>query len=242
MKKTISQKIDPANLPSKFQVYWALDYLENEKGKDRFSVREVLNCLVEDKSIDISRQHVNGILTKSKGAVNNGLTGFKLMEKGKNELKNFTNKSEQSNDSNILKSNYLSSYKLHPKIEQVSIVPFQAKLYKESIQNALVEVISEVKIKTGNPKDPQGKDLDGDKLMQHVFGCDNQQPLIKFNSLNNSLDSAEQRGLMNLFKGIVGIRDRKAHLNFIQKDPERAFEYLVLASLLLKLVDENTTS
>lgn len=134
----------------------------------------------------------------------------------------------------------LAMYSLHPKIERVSIAAFDAGLYKEAIQNALVEVIHEVKVKTGNPKDPQGKDLDGDKLMQHVFGCDNQLPLIKFNALSNSLDKAEQRGLMNLFKGIVGIRDRKAHMNFIQKDPQKAFEYLVLASLLLRLVDEHT--
>lgn len=237
----ISEKINPLDLPAKLQVYWALDYLEKE-GKNRFTVREIMNYLVEKKGIDISRQHINGILTKSKGAVNNSFSLYKLMEKGRNELKGFTTQKQGvKNNSNTSTNNYLSSYKLHPKIEQVSKIPFQSKLYKESIQNALVEVISEVKVKTGNPKDSQGKDLDGDKLMQHVFGCDNQQPIIKFNPLSNSLDLAEQRGLMNLFKGIVGIRDRKAHLNFIQKDPVRAFEYLVLASLLLKLVDENTT-
>lgn len=133
----------------------------------------------------------------------------------------------------------LAMYELHPKIAASASAAFKAKLYKESIQNALVEVIHEVKVKSGHPQDVNGRELDGDKLMQYVFGCDNQQPIIQFNSLANSLDQAEQRGLMNLFKGIVGVRDRKAHLNFIQKDPKKAFEYLVLASLLLRLVDEN---
>ena len=140
----------------------------------------------------------------------------------------------------ISADNILTMYELHPKIAAAASATFKAKLYKESIQNALVQVIHEVKVKSGHPQDANGRELDGDKLMQHVFGCDNQQPIIQFNSLTNSLDQAEQRGLLNLFKGIVGVRDRKAHLNFIQKDPKKAFEYLALASLLLRLVDENT--
>jgi len=96
-----------------------------------------------------------------------------------------------------------------------------------------------VKVKTGHPKNTNGKDLDGDDLMNHVFGCDNQRPKIKFNPLKTSLEKAEQRGLMNLFKGIVGVRDRKAHLNFIQRNPLKTIEYLSLASLLMRLLDEN---
>ena len=89
-------------------------------------------------------------------------------------------------------------------------------------------------------KNANGRDLDGDDLMNQIFGCDNQSPKIKFNELKTSLDKAEQRGLMNLFKGIVGIRDKKAHLNFIQNDPLKTTEYLSLASLLTRLLDENT--
>lgn len=96
-----------------------------------------------------------------------------------------------------------------------------------------------MKVKTGHPKNTNGKDLDGDDLMNHVFGCDNQRPKIKFNPLKTSLEKAEQRGLMNLFKGIVGVRDRKAHLNFIQRNPLKTIEYLSLASLLMRLLDEN---
>jgi hypothetical protein len=78
--------------------------------------------------------------------------------------------------------------------------------------------------------------------MKKIFGCDGgQDPRIQFNSLRDGLDKAEQRGLMYLFKGIVGLRDRKAHLNFIQNDPLKTIEYLSLASLLLRLLDENTS-
>lgn len=130
-------------------------------------------------------------------------------------------------------------YDLHPKIKEVAFSQFENKDFKGAIQNALVEVIDQVKIKTNHPKNPNGRELDGDDLMNHVFGCDNQIPKIKFNSLQNGLDKAEQRGLMNLFKGIVGVRDRKAHLNFIQSDPLKTIEYLSLASLLMRLLDEN---
>lgn len=134
-------------------------------------------------------------------------------------------------------------YDFHRRIKEVSLKQFQDGNFKEAIQNAFVEVIDQVKIKTNHPKKIQNGrpvELDGDELMNHIFGCDNQRPKIRFNDLKTSLDKAEQRGLMNLYKGIVGIRDRKAHLNFIQKDPLKTIEYLSLASLLMRLLDEHT--
>ena len=133
-------------------------------------------------------------------------------------------------------------YDFHPRIKTVSLKQFGNNDFKGAIQNALVEVVDQVKIKTGHPKNKNGKELDGDDLMNHIFGCDTQRPKIKFNELKTSLDKAEQRGLMNLFKGIVGVRDKKAHLNFIQHDPLKTIEYLSLASLLLRLLDENSAA
>jgi uncharacterized protein (TIGR02391 family) len=129
-------------------------------------------------------------------------------------------------------------YQLHSKIKAVALKQYVDGNYKEAIQNAFVEVIDQVKIRAGNPKSKIGKDLDGDDLMNHVFGCDNQTPKIKFNPLTSGLDKAEQRGLLNLFKGIVGVRDKKAHLNFTQNDVQKTLEYLSLASLLMRLLDE----
>lgn len=131
-------------------------------------------------------------------------------------------------------------YDFHPRIKEVAFKQFEDGYFKEAIQNALVEVIDQVKIKTKHPKDANGHDLDGDSLMGHVFGCDGRTPAIKFNSLKTDLDKAEQRGIMNLFKGVVGVRDPKAHRNFLQNDPLKTIEYLSLASLLLRLLDEHT--
>ncbi|HAG97728.1 MAG TPA: hypothetical protein DCL75_02420 [Ktedonobacter sp.] len=44
--------------------------------------------------------------------------------------------------------------------------------------------------------------------------------------------------MMYLFKGIVGIRNKKAHANVILNDQMRATEYLSLASLLMRLLDQ----
>ncbi len=132
-----------------------------------------------------------------------------------------------------------AKYDLHESIKQVAFKQFEDGYFKEAIQNAFVEVIDQVKIKSGRPKNTNNRELDGDDLMNHVFGCDNQTPVICFNNLETGLDRAEQRGIMNLFKGIVGIRDKKAHLNFIQPDPLKTIEYLSLASLLMRLLDEH---
>ena len=134
-------------------------------------------------------------------------------------------------------------YDLHPKIKEVSEKLFRDGYFKFAIQSSFVEVIDHVKEKSGRPTkivNSRRKELDGDELMQKVFGCDGDQtPIIKFNDLSTNLQKAEQRGLMYLYKGIVGVRDKKAHLNFIQKDPLKTIEYLSLASLLMRLLDEN---
>ncbi len=135
---------------------------------------------------------------------------------------------------------FLKKYDLNSRVKSVSEGLFADTYYKEAIQASLVEVINRVKEVAGYPKDNDNRNLDGDKLMNRAFGCDgNNQPLIKLNELKDSIDKAEQRGFMNLFKGIVGVRDKKAHLNFIQDNPYMTMEYLALASLLMRLLEED---
>ena len=99
------------------------------------------------------------------------------------------------------RNKFIAKYEFHPMIQKVSGKQLKDGNFKEAIQNALVEVIDQVKIKTEYPKSANGRELDGDDLMNRVFGCDNQEPKIKFNDLKTGLDRAEQRGIMNLFKG-----------------------------------------
>ena len=102
--------------------------------------------------------------------------------------------------------------------------------FKQAALEAYIRVIDEVKQVSGLPDD-------GDSLMNRAFGFERQAPVIQFNGLTTDAERDEQKGIMFLFKGIVGLRNSKAHSNRLFNDPSRAFEYLGLASLLLRLLE-----
>jgi uncharacterized protein (TIGR02391 family) len=120
-------------------------------------------------------------------------------------------------------------YQFHPEIERVSGELFLDGHYKPAALEAYIRVIDEVKAKSG-------LGLDGDPLMNQAFGCDNRIPVIQFNSLQSDAERDEQKGIMFLFKGVVGLRNSKAHSNTLFNDTSRAHEYLALASLLMRLL------
>jgi len=136
---------------------------------------------------------------------------------------------------NIGRSVKLDDYDLHPKIKEVALQRYENKQYADAVEASFKEVIKRVK-EFVNSK--TSGNFDGDRAMNRAFGFENQDPLIKFNNLKTEEEKDEQRGIMYLFKGIVGIRNRKAHENVILDDPYRAIEYLALASLLMRLLDE----
>jgi uncharacterized protein (TIGR02391 family) len=128
-----------------------------------------------------------------------------------------------------------SSYGFHPEIERVSARVFRDGHYREAALNAYIRVIEEVKVRSDLP-------LDGDRLMNRAFGCDNQTPVIRVNSLSSEAEIDEQRAFLNLFKGIVGLRNLKAHSLVLLDDPDRAREYLALASLLMRILEISTVN
>ncbi len=121
-------------------------------------------------------------------------------------------------------------YRFHPEIERVAGEIYRDGHYKAAALEAYIRVIEEVRARSGLA-------FDGDNLMNHAFGCDNRTPVIQFNSLQTEAEKDEQRGLMFLYKGIVGLRNSKAHSNQLFDDPARAHEYLALASLLMHLLE-----
>lgn len=121
-------------------------------------------------------------------------------------------------------------YRFHPEIERVSGDLFQDGHYKQAALEAYIRVIEEVKTRTR-------LNLDGDNLMNQAFGCDNRMPALRFNTLATDAEKDEQRGFMFMFKGIVGLRNTKAHSNRLFNDPSRAHEYLALASLLMRILE-----
>ena len=115
-------------------------------------------------------------------------------------------------------------------IEKVSGTLYRDGHYKSAALEAYIRVIEQVKSVSAIGDD-------GDSLMNRAFGCDRQTPVIQFNGLSTDEERDEQRGIMYLFKGIVGLRNSKAHTNRLFSDPSRAHEYLALASLLMRLLE-----
>lgn len=129
----------------------------------------------------------------------------------------------------------LADYDLHQRIKEVVGTKYEDGHYAEAVESGFKEVIKRVK---DYVNEKNGGNLDGAKAMGRAFDFDRQEPLIKFNDLQSEEEKDEQRGISFLFKGIVGIRNRKAHENITLNDPYRALEYLALASLLMRLMDE----
>jgi len=151
-------------------------------------------------------------------------------------LENKIKEKKQKDFPNEVKRNYYWD-DINQSIKNVSKNRYESGHYADAVESAFKEVIKRLKDYV-NPIIGVTPKLDGDKLVQRAFGCENQQPVIKFNSLETDEEKDEQRGLMNLFKGIVGIRNRKAHENVSLDNKYRALEYLALASLLMGLLDE----
>ena len=121
-------------------------------------------------------------------------------------------------------------YMVHPEIQKVSGDLLRDGHFKQAALEAYIRVIEEVKRRSGLAQD-------GDALMNFAFGSENRLPILAFNSLASDSERDEQRGIMFLFKGIVGLRNSKAHSNALFNDPSRAHEYLALASLLMRLLE-----
>jgi len=119
---------------------------------------------------------------------------------------------------------------LHPRVIEVSKSLFETGHYAQAIFEAFKVVNIFVKEKTGLA-------LDGKDLMARVFREEN--PIIKLNKLKTRSEKDEQEGFKFLFMGaMVGIRNPKAHDSVTQIDPYRTVEYLGLASLLMRRIEE----
>jgi uncharacterized protein (TIGR02391 family) len=134
----------------------------------------------------------------------------------------------------LIKKQYFWDH-IHESIKKVSQDRYADKHYVDAVEAAFKEVIKRVKdyvnLKTNSK-------FDGARAIGRAFDCDRQNPLVKFNDIQSEEEKDEQRGIAFLFKGVVGIRNRKAHENITLNDPYRAMEYLALASLLMRLLDE----
>jgi uncharacterized protein (TIGR02391 family) len=121
--------------------------------------------------------------------------------------------------------------KFHPKIIEVSRNLFKTENYPQAILEAFKAVNNYVKDKTGLTDN-------GTNLMNSVFN--ENKPILKVNELLTPSQKDEQKGFKFIFMGgQLGIRNLNAHDYIELKDPNVALEYLGLASLLMRRIDES---
>jgi len=118
----------------------------------------------------------------------------------------------------------------HPRIVKASKSQFKSGHYSDAIFNAFrcIEVLAKKK---------SGLKGRGADLMHKIFN--EKKPIIKLNKMQEDYDIDEQTGFRFIYAGaMMGIRNPKAHAEVQQKDPYRTLEYLSLASLLAKRLEE----
>jgi len=89
---------------------------------------------------------------------------------------------------------------------------------------------------------PSGSALARALLTENVWlGGDS--PLIRIATSQDRSGRDEQEGFQLIFMGVIqGIRNPKAHGEIEQGDPQRTLEYLAIASLLMRRLDDAVAS
>lgn len=120
---------------------------------------------------------------------------------------------------------------LHPQIQEAARGPFNDGHRAAAVLAALIAIEVRVRDLLG------GTDRLGVALMGDAFDTD--QPALAINGLADADDRDEQRGFAFIFKGaMLGVRNPKAHGRWEALEERRALDYLGLASLLMRRLDD----
>jgi len=151
------------------------------------------------------------------------------LRKTRKEVKKET-KETKTEELQITPKKLYDLLKFHPRIVKASRSLFRSGHYPEAILNAFrcIEIFA---------KEKSGLKGRGVGLMHRVFN--EKKPSIKLNRMQEDFEIDEQAGFRFIYAGaMMGIRNPKAHAEVQQKDPYRTLEYISLASLLAKRLEE----
>ena len=119
----------------------------------------------------------------------------------------------------------------HPQIQEAARGPFNDGHRAAAVLAALIAIELRVRDLL------DGTDRLGVALMGDAFDTD--RPALAINGLADGDDRDEQRGFAFIFKGaMLGVRNPKAHGRWEELEERRALDYLGLASLLMRRLDD----
>ncbi len=125
---------------------------------------------------------------------------------------------------------YLHS--LHPFISDGCSQLFLDGHYTQAVEESAKAIFQYI-------RDITGLRLDGTTLAQQAFSLKN--PTLAFSELDDENKKNEQLGFVEILTGIAkGIRNPLAHTHGKQEEAQKAFEYLVLASICCRRIDDAT--
>lgn len=188
---------------------------------------EAANLLAADSGIPIynilSEPELNRIRELQK-------TARTVMPSPRRESKEEISVKTRSEETPITPNKLYDLLRFHPRITKASKSQFKSGNYSDAIFNAFrcIEILA---------KQRSGLKERGADLMHKTFSVKN--PVIKLNKMVEDYDIDEQAGFRFIYAGaMMGIRNPKAHAEVQQKDPYRTLEYISLASLLAKRLEE----
>jgi len=227
LKKSVLQKCE--NFSKKGSLpYRVCKLLKNGDFFDIISSQELAHLLNEGAGKKIK---VNSLTALMEPLLKEDMVKIKIVGKGRNKRKfwfpGWIDKKQTENKIHKL----FDDLKLHNEVIIVSEKLFKDSYYAQAVFEALKRL--DIYVKEKSNMDDSGK-----SLMFKVFNI--QSPILKLNKLKTQTDRDEQEGYMHLFAGAMqGIRDPKGHDIINLKDPYKALDFLCLASLLFKKVDES---
>lgn len=123
---------------------------------------------------------------------------------------------------------------LHPEVVRVA-----GPLYRDGhLASAIFEAFKAIEVRVRRLSGLQGSGRD---LMARAFR--ESDPALPLNRGETDVERDEQEGFKLIFMGAMqGIRNPKAHDEVAQEDADRALDYLSLASLLMRRLDDAESS
>ena len=119
---------------------------------------------------------------------------------------------------------------LHPLVREAAIWHYHAGDFRNAVLDAVIAVFDKIRERTGI-------DQDGDRLINQAMSL--HEPVLVLSELETESGRSDQIGFMGIYKGFYrGVRNPKAHSLVHDLNANKAGQYLVLASLLMRRVVE----